>query len=106
MLIVSGDTPKNSFQRAGWPDGTVGNSNLLYVRSNGYLKPGWFGSLTPTTRTNFDPTTGAPSGSGPGPDPTAAAQLGILFAIARGDATAVARASAAAHSGVVETTLP
>src|SRR5262249_57836465 len=98
--------PKNSFQHGCWPDGTVRNINLLYVRSNGYLKPGWFGSLTPTTRTNFDPTTGAPSGSGPGPDPTAAAQLGILFAIARGDATAVARASAAAPSRLVQAPLP
>lgn len=107
VLIVSGDTPKNSFQRSGWPDGTVGNSNLLYVRSNGYLKPGWFGGLSPTTRTNFDPTTGAAkSGAGPDPDSTAAAQLGILFAIARGDAASVARASAAPYVGVIETPLP
>jgi len=106
VLLVSGDTFKNSFNRAGWPDGTPGNSNLLFVRSNGFLKPGWFGAITPGVRTNFDPATGAASATANLNASTAAAQLGILFAIARGNTAAVAQASNAPFGGVIETTLP
>ena len=45
VMLVSGDTPKSSFQRNGWPDGTTGNANIMYVRSNGWLEPGWFGEI-------------------------------------------------------------
>jgi hypothetical protein len=107
VLVVSGDTPKSSFNRNGWPDGTAGGANLIYVRSNGYMKPGWFGRLSQQTgRTNFDPVTGTASGTTPAANSTAAAQLGILFAIARGNATVVSQASTAPYSGVVESTLP
>jgi hypothetical protein len=37
---------------------------------------------------------------------SAAAQLGILFAIARGDAAAVSRVSIAPYAGVVNAVLP
>ena len=108
VLVVSGDTFKNSFNRNGWSDGTPGNSNLLYVRSNGYLKPGWFGSIAPTSpgRTNFDPTTGIATAGSPEPPATIAAQLGILFAISRGKTAAVTAVSAAPFAGVVANPLP
>jgi len=37
---------------------------------------------------------------------TAAAQLGLLFAISRGNTAAVAQVSSAAYGGVVSATLP
>lgn len=109
VLVVSGDTHKNPFQGAGWPDGTPGGSNLLYLRSNGHVKPGWFGRLVPDMtggRTNFDPVTGLATASATSAESTSAAQLGILFAIARGDAAAVAAVSAHPYKGVTEPKLP
>jgi hypothetical protein len=105
VLMVSGDTFKNPFLKSGWADGTPGNSNLLYVRSNGYLKPGWFGVLTPGTRTNFSPDTGAPSADVPTTSSNAA-RLGVLFAISRGDAAAVTAVSPATYGGLVASPLP
>jgi hypothetical protein len=106
VTIVSGDTPKTPFNRNGWGDGTPGNSNLVYVRSNGYLKPGWFGDLNATNgRVNFDPATGAQFAAANAVS-TTAAQLGILFAITRGNVAAVSAASTAPYAGVVATTLP
>ena len=102
VLVVNGDTFKNPFNRAGWGDGTVGGSNLVFVRGNGYLRPGWFGEVTPTARTNFDPWTGALQPSTPNAASTLAAQLGVLYAIARGNPAAVGRSSAGPYAGVIE----
>lgn len=44
-ITVSGDTPKDDFNQNGWPDGSVNNSNKVYVYSSGHLKSGWFGRL-------------------------------------------------------------
>jgi hypothetical protein len=106
MLLVSGDTPKNSFNRNGWGDGTPGGTNLFYARSNGFLKPGWFGSITPNGKTNFDPTTGAASASALPVASTSATLLGVLFAMTRGNVAAVTAASNAAFAGVIEATPP
>jgi len=107
VTIVSGDTPKNFFNRNGWGDGTPGGANLIYVRGNGYLKPGWFGDINVASgRVNFDPVTGAQSTASWSTASTTAAQLAILFAISRGDVSAVARASSAPYRGVVATTVP
>jgi hypothetical protein len=105
VLVVSGDTFKNPFNKSGWGDGTPGNANLLYVRSNGYLKPGWFGAIAPATRTNFDPDTGALTALGAVPASNAA-RAGALFAISRGDAAAVTAVSSATYGGVVASPLP
>jgi hypothetical protein len=105
VLMVTGDTFKTPFNRTGWGDGTPGGANLLYVRSNGWLKPGWFGALTPDTRTNFDPDTGAPTSLG-APIASNAARLGALFAISRGDAAAVAAVSSQTYGGLVASPLP
>jgi hypothetical protein len=101
VMIISGDTPKNSFASAGWADGTGGNANLLYVRSNGFTKSGWFGALTPMGgRTNFDPNTGALS-SASNLSSSDAAWAGALYAIARGDDGKVAAFTMAPHAGVI-----
>ncbi len=101
VLIATGDTPKDSFTADGWPDGTPAGSNWVYVRSNGFTRPGWFGEISPGLRVNFDPTTGAPAAGAATPPATAAAVAGMLFAIARGDLEAVRRFTNAPFSGVV-----
>jgi hypothetical protein len=101
VVIVVGDTPKDSFQSAGWPDGTTGGANFIYVRSNGFTKTGWFGAIDATTRTNFDPTTGQLSPMGTVAASTAAAFAGTLYAIARGDRVAVTPFTTAPYDGVV-----
>jgi hypothetical protein len=100
VMIVTGDTPKNSFMATGWPDGTPGNANWMYVRSNGFTKPGWFGDVSETGRTNFDPNTGMPAMVGIDVS-TDAAVAGTLFAIARGDAAAIQPFTSAPFGGVV-----
>jgi len=101
VLIVTGDTPKNSFVNGGWPDGTPGNSNLMYVRSNGFTRPGWFGQIQPMTRTNFDPNTGALDAAASNVSSTAATFAGALYAIARGDRAAVGAFTTAPFDGVI-----
>ncbi len=101
VLIVTGDTPKNSFQRMGWPDGTPGAANWMYVRSNGFTRPGWFGSVNQQTRQSFDPNTGDINATSSVAGSTGAAVGGTLFAIARGDLTAVRRFTNAPFGGVI-----
>lgn len=45
VLTICGDTPHDALDRAGWPDPTPGNSNMVYVWSAGHLKSGWFGGI-------------------------------------------------------------
>ncbi|MEO8698773.1 MAG: hypothetical protein ABI867_01985 [Kofleriaceae bacterium] len=105
VLIVTGDTPKNSFDRVGWPDGTPGSLNLMYVRGNGFTKPGWFGSASVMAgmalRTNFNPNTGADDPTVATVTSTNAAYAATLFAIARGNRTAVGQFTSAPFDGVV-----
>ena len=105
VFVVSGDTPKNSFTAAGWPDGSAGN--LLYVRSNGWLTPGWFGDvLSASTKTNFNPTTGALDPAATNEASLAAAVNGLLYAIARGSAPAVSAFNTSPYAGVVAAPAP
>jgi hypothetical protein len=90
VMIVTGDTPDNSFDvTSSWPNYTPGNSNWMYVRSNGFTRPGWFGQIQATTRTNFDPITGEADPLASVSSSTAASFAGALYAIARGDRAAV-----------------
>lgn len=102
VTVVDGDTPKNSFNHAGWPDGTPGNSNWLYLRSNGFTKPGWFGDIEPTARTNFDPATGLTDPNAAVAPATAATFAGVLYSIARGDKARVGTATTAPFDGVIK----
>jgi hypothetical protein len=45
VLSVHGDTPKNPLNPGGWPDGTPGGSNWMYVWGGGHLFSGWFGGI-------------------------------------------------------------
>jgi hypothetical protein len=92
---------KDSFNSAGWPDGTPGNSNWLYLRSNGFPRPGWFGDIEPTQRTNFDPTTGLTGPTAAVAPATAATCAGVLYSIARGDKARVATVTSAPFDGVI-----
>lgn len=85
VLTIHGDTPKTPLQASGWPDGTPGNSNWMYVYGNGWLKTGWFGGILRDGGVRgYDPATGNENG-------TASAQLAapasaaVAYAIAKGD---------------------
>jgi hypothetical protein len=45
VLSIHGDTPKDPRNQAGWPDGTPGGSNWMYVWGGGHLYSGWFGGI-------------------------------------------------------------
>jgi hypothetical protein len=45
VLTIHGDTTKNPLARGGWPDGSPGNTNVVYVWGAGHLKTGWFGQV-------------------------------------------------------------
>lgn len=46
VITMKGDTYKNPLNKAGWGDGTPGNTNIVYVYSSGQLLSGWFGDIT------------------------------------------------------------
>jgi hypothetical protein len=107
VFIATGDTPKDPFVAAGWPDTTPANTNWIYVRSNGWLKPGWFGGVDINAgRQLFDPTTGVLNASAAAGDDDTAARLAILFAITRGNTATVSAVSAANYQGAVSPVLP
>ena len=106
VLIISGDTPKNSFERADWADATVGSSNFVYARTNGWLEPGWFGEVTSTARTNFDPATGLLDAQASASASTDGALRALLFAITRGNAALVGSVAPGPFSGIVSTAPP
>lgn len=101
VLVVTGDTPKNAFNNAGWPDGTPANSNFVYVRANGFLVPGWFGAISPQGKTEFDPKTGALAPAGTAAASQTAALQGVLYAITRGDTNAVNDVATGAIDGLI-----
>jgi hypothetical protein len=90
VLTIHGDTPKNPRDRGGWPDGTPGDSNWIYVLGNGYLKTGWFGGVKADGSVmTFDPKTGADV-AGSSASTSAAAGAAVAYAIAKGDSKRVA----------------
>jgi hypothetical protein len=94
VMLIDGDTPKTSFVKQGWGDGTPQNANYVYLRSNGFTKPGWFGQLTfQQSYQPFDVDTG-----GVGGDvqiDTQAAEASLLYAVTRGNLAAVAAVTSA-----------
>lgn len=85
VITIHGDTPKDPLDRGGWPDGTPGNSNWIYVLGAGYLKTGWFGGIDRNGNVNgFDPTTGADNGASSASTAMPASGA-VLYAVARGD---------------------
>jgi hypothetical protein len=90
VMTVSGDTPKNPNQPQGWPDGTPGNANWIYVLGNGFTKAGWFGQVKGDgTIETFNPATGANMAGGQTSMLSGPAGAAVLFAVARGDSRRV-----------------
>jgi len=86
VMTVHGDTPKTPLERSGWPDGTPGNSNWLYVMGNGYTKTGWFGGIKADGSVlGFDPSTGNQIPGQSTNSTSAAAGAATIFAVAKGD---------------------
>jgi hypothetical protein len=86
---IAGDTPKQAFTRGGWPDGSPGNSNNIYVFGNGYLKTGWFGDLQPGAATGWSAETGANVPGKTSVQTENEAVAALLYAVAKGDAREV-----------------
>lgn len=86
IFTAHGDTPKTPLQASAWPDATPGNSNWLYVMSNGYVKNGWFGQIKADGSTyGFDPATGADVLNKPAAETSTAAGAAVAYAVAKGD---------------------
>jgi hypothetical protein len=100
MFTVHGDTTKDPTDRNGWPDGTPGNSNVLYVMGNGYLKTGWFGRVNADRSvTGWDPATGNDATTASSVV-AANAATAALYAAAKGDGRRVTDFSRADVSGI------
>jgi len=84
VITMSGDTTKNPHMRTGWPDGTPGGSNLLYVQGAGLIPGGFYGDVTPTARVNWDTTTGENNMAAPTVQCTSAAIGATLYAVTGG----------------------
>jgi hypothetical protein len=86
VITVHGDTPKDPRNMNGWPDGTPGNANWLYVMGNGHLKTGWFGGVKADgSVSGFDPSSGNEVPGKPSNDTSAAAGAAVAFAVAKRD---------------------
>ncbi|NUP09628.1 MAG: twin-arginine translocation signal domain-containing protein [Polyangiaceae bacterium] len=86
VMTVHGDTPKDPRNRNGWPDGTPGDSNWLYVMGNGYVKSGWFGGVRANGSVDvFDPPTGNTVPNGDSSNTAPAAGAAVAYAVAKGD---------------------
>lgn len=105
VITISGDLPKNPFIRDNWPDSTPGAANWIYVMSNGYIKPGWHGDVTPNSKTLFDPRTGALDPAQPEENATNAALAAVLYAVVQGDDRRVRDFYAGDYQGLVRASL-
>jgi hypothetical protein len=90
VFAMTGDTPKDPNNPSGWPDGTPGNSNWLYVRGNGWLKSGWFGQVKGDgSIETWDPTSGNNMSGGSTDTLSGPAGAAVLYAVAKGDSRRV-----------------
>ncbi|MFT3700425.1 MAG: hypothetical protein QM831_45190 [Kofleriaceae bacterium] len=104
VMVINGDTYKAPFDRIGWNDATPGVSNVAYVRSNGFLRTGWFAPLGAGVRTSFDVTNGDTidydEATTKDPD-DAAAFASVLYAVSRGNRTAVTNIVDVPYTGLI-----
>jgi hypothetical protein len=90
VFTITGDTTKTPINSQGWPDGTPGNSNVVYAFGNGFLKTGWFGDIdTQGNVSTWNPATGALVAGGSSAQMAAPAAAAIAYAVAKGDARRV-----------------
>jgi hypothetical protein len=86
VISIHGDTPKNPLDRGGWPDGTPGNSNWIYVLGAGYLRTGWHGGVKRNGQAvGFNPGTGADDPNRNSASTATAAAAAVAYAVAKGD---------------------
>ncbi len=91
VITIHGDTGKRPFTRANWPDDPP--ANWIYCMSQGRIKPGWYGEMSPPpvgnassgTRTNWNPETGQTANPASNADVLDCALAAILYAVANGD---------------------
>ncbi len=88
VITIHGDTTKDPLNRGGWPDGTPGNTNVVYVYSAGHLKSGWFGSIDRNGTVQGFNATGAPAAYNSG-NTSKMAMASIAYAIAKRDERAI-----------------
>ena len=86
---LAGDTPKQAYNRNGWPDGSPGNSNHIYCFGNGFLKTGWFGDVQTGTANGWSAETGAVVPGKTSAQTENEAVAAVLYAVAKGDAREV-----------------
>jgi hypothetical protein len=102
VMTIHGDTPKDPNDRSGWPDGTPGNSNWVYVYGAGHLKTGWFGGIGANGGVSgFDPKTGENVPGMTSAQTTNAANAAILYAVTQGDKVAIQQFTAQSIGGVI-----
>jgi hypothetical protein len=90
VFTIHGDTTKDCMTQAGWPDGTKGNSNTMYVYGNGFLKTGWFGGIDASGNvTGWDPATGAAVPGQASSLTAAPAGAAVLYCVSKGDSRRV-----------------
>lgn len=86
VISIHGDTPKDPLDRGGWPDGTPGNSNWMYVLGAGYLRTGWHGGIMRNGDVlGFNPATGADDSGRDAASTAMAASAAVAFAVVKGD---------------------
>jgi len=90
VITIHGDTTKNPLQRGGWPDGTPGNTNRVYVYSAGHLKSGNFGQVKANGQAEGFDATGA-AATYNGANTAKFAMASIAYAIAKRDERAISQ---------------
>lgn len=109
VITVSGDLPKNPFsnKNSDWADSTPMSANWMYVMSNGYMKPGWFGEVTRAGKKNYDPDTGKLFAPAQFPDAmvTPGALGAMLYAVSRGNERRVRDFTTASYRSMINVVL-
>lgn len=88
VITICGDTPKDCLTPGGWPDGTVSNTNNVYVYGAGNLKSGWYGSIDRNGNAKGFDATGA-AATYNGTTTAKYAMASIAYAIAKRDDRAI-----------------
>ncbi|MDB4957301.1 MAG: hypothetical protein JWO36_4870 [Myxococcales bacterium] len=88
VITIHGDTTKDPLNRGGWPDGTPGNTNIVYVYGAGHLKTGWFGSIDRNSNVKGFDAQGNPATYN-GNNTAKFAMASIAYAIAKRDERAI-----------------
>ena len=89
-ITIHGDTTKDPLTKGGWPDGTPGNTNVVYVYSAGHLKSGWFGSIDRNGNVKGFDAQGKPAAYN-GQNTAKYAMASIAYAIAKRDERAISQ---------------